>query len=71
MSTSEEIRQNRVEKREKLKKLGLYPYPISIQRTHEIETILNDFDNFLEKEIILVGRIKTMRTHGALTFFDF
>ena len=71
MSTSEEIRQNRIEKREKLKKLGLYPYPISIQRTHEIETILNDFDNFLEKEIILVGRIKTMRTHGALTFFDF
>jgi lysyl-tRNA synthetase class 2 len=71
MSTSEEIRQNRIEKREKLQKLGLYPYPISIQRTHEIETILNDFDNFLEKEIILVGRIKTMRTHGALTFFDF
>ncbi len=73
MSTSEEIRQNRIEKREKLQKLGLYPYPISIKRTHEIETVLNNFDDILKKEeeVILVGRIKTMRTHGALTFFDF
>jgi lysyl-tRNA synthetase, class II len=73
MSTSDEIRQNRIEKKERLEKLGLYPYPISIKRTHKIIEVLNDFDDFLKKEeeIILVGRIKTMRSHGALTFFDF
>jgi len=73
MSTSDEIRQNRIEKKEKLEKQGLYPYPISIKRTHNISEALNDFENLLakEEEIILVGRIKTMRSHGALTFFDF
>lgn len=72
MSTSEEIRQNRMEKRKKLEKLNLYPYPISVKRTHEIVKILNDFEKILEKEqeVILLGRIKTMRSHGALTFFD-
>ncbi|HNP79796.1 MAG TPA: lysine--tRNA ligase [Candidatus Pacearchaeota archaeon] len=72
MSTSEEIRQNRIEKRNKLEKLNLFPYPISVKRTHEIVKILNDFEKILEKEqeVILLGRIKTMRSHGALTFFD-
>lgn len=73
MSTSDEIRQNRIEKKERLEKLGLYPYPISVKRTHKIAEALNEFDDLLKKEeeIILVGRIKTMRSHGALTFFDF
>jgi lysyl-tRNA synthetase class 2 len=73
MSTFEEIRENRIEKRNKLEKLGINPYPISIKRTHKVKEILDDFDIIQkeETEVVLVGRIKTMRSHGALTFFDF
>jgi len=71
MSTSDEIRQNRIEKRQKLENLGFSPYPISIKRTHQIREVLKDFDKILSQEVFLVGRIRTIRSHGALTFFDF
>jgi lysyl-tRNA synthetase class 2 len=69
MSTSDEIRQNRIEKRQKIEN----PYPISVKRTHQIDGVLSDFNKiqFQEKEVVLVGRIRTIRSHGALTFFDF
>ena len=73
MSTSDEIRQNRVEKLEKLRKNGTNPYPIEVKRTHEIKKVLEDFASLStkEEEVILVGRVRTVRTHGALTFIDF
>jgi len=70
MSTLDEIRQNRIEKIKKLKELGSDPYPIEIKRSHEIKEILENFDS-IKEEVTLVGRIKTMRSHGALTFIDF
>jgi lysyl-tRNA synthetase class 2 len=73
MSTSDEIRQNRIEKLNKLRKNGVNPYPIEVKRTHEIKKVLEDFASLSskEEEIILVGRVRTIRTHGALTFIDF
>ncbi|MDD3170527.1 MAG: lysine--tRNA ligase [Candidatus Paceibacterota bacterium] len=71
MSTSDEIRQNRIEKRQKLENLGFSPYPISIKRTHQISEALKDFDKIGSQEVFLAGRIRTIRSHGALTFFDF
>ncbi|HPC30550.1 MAG TPA: lysine--tRNA ligase [Candidatus Pacearchaeota archaeon] len=73
MSTIEEIRKKRLEKLKKIELAGENPYPIEVKRTHTIEQAI---DNFLvltkqETEVILVGRIRTMRIHGALTFFDF
>ncbi|MDD3386681.1 MAG: lysine--tRNA ligase [Candidatus Pacebacteria bacterium] len=70
MSTLDEIRQNRIEKIKKLKDLGSNPYPIEIKRSHEIKNILDNF-NLIKEEVVLVGRIKTIRSHGALTFIDF
>ncbi|MDD5696859.1 MAG: OB-fold nucleic acid binding domain-containing protein, partial [Candidatus Pacebacteria bacterium] len=69
MSTSDEIRQNRIEKRKKIEN----PYPVSVKRTHRIDEVLDDFNKIQaqEKEVVLVGRIRTIRSHGALTFFDF
>jgi lysyl-tRNA synthetase class 2 len=73
MSVADEIRQNRIEKARKIKELGINPYPVEVKRTHEIKKALNDFISLVEKEseVILVGRIKTIRTHGSLTFIDF
>jgi lysyl-tRNA synthetase class 2 len=73
MSTSDEIRQNRIEKLEKLTRSGSNPYPIEVKRTHEIKKVLEDFASLSskEEEVVLVGRVRTVRTHGALTFIDF
>lgn len=73
MSTSDEIRQNRIEKLNKLQGSGINAYPIEIKRTHEIKKVLEDFKSLSakEEEVILVGRIRTIRTHGGLTFIDF
>lgn len=72
MSTLEEIRNNRIEKKQRLENLSISPYPINTKRTHEIKDVLDQFDSIFKKEeeVIVVGRIKTMRAHGALTFFD-
>ncbi|HOF44951.1 MAG TPA: lysine--tRNA ligase [Candidatus Pacearchaeota archaeon] len=73
MSVIDEIRENRKNKAKRLKDSGINPYPIEVKRTCEISKALKNFDSLSkkEKEIILVGRMKTMRTHGGLTFIDF
>jgi len=73
MSTIEEIRENRIEKLKKLQSAGFSAFPIEIKRTHENKEAIADFDKLAkeEKEVILVGRIRIIRTHGALTFVDF
>ena len=62
-----------MEKLKKLLKNGENPYPIEVKRTHEIKAVLDDFSSLSKKEeeVILVGRVRTIRTHGALTFIDF
>ncbi|MFA5714750.1 MAG: lysine--tRNA ligase [Candidatus Paceibacterota bacterium] len=73
MSTVDEIRQNRIEKLKKLLRNGENAYPIEVKRTHEIKGVLEDFASLSKKEeeVVLVGRVRTIRTHGALTFIDF
>ncbi|MFA5368919.1 MAG: lysine--tRNA ligase [Candidatus Paceibacterota bacterium] len=73
MSTVEEIRNNRIEKLKNIESSGNSAYPIETKRTHEIKQVLESFNKLVEaaEEVILVGRIKTIRSHGALTFLDF
>ena len=73
MSVSDKIKENRKNKSKELKELGIDPYPIEVKRTCEISKALENFDSISEKEkeITLVGRMRTMRTHGGLTFIDF
>lgn len=67
-----ELRKIRLKKLEALVKSGFNPYPLSSKRTHRIEDVLKDFSKISrqKKEIILVGRIKSLRQHGKITFFD-
>ncbi|OQB09099.1 MAG: Lysine--tRNA ligase [Parcubacteria group bacterium ADurb.Bin216] len=71
--TEDAIRDNRIEKSKAIKQCGFDPYPIEVKRTCEIKEAINDFSQLSqeEKEITLVGRIRTFRTHGALSFIDF
>lgn len=56
---------------ETLKKAGIDPYPTKGARTHTIERYLAGYEALLSAETpcSLVGRIRTIRRHGGLTFF--
>ena len=70
MNIKDELRKIRLKKLEAIKKAGFLAYPEKTKRTHKISEILEDFSNLarLKKEIILVGRIKSLREHGGSTF---
>jgi lysyl-tRNA synthetase, class II len=70
MPTIDDLRKIRLEKLEAIKKAGFSPYPSQTKRTHKISEALLNFDELSksEKEIILAGRIRSQRGHGAITF---
>ena len=72
MGTIEELKKIRIKKLNKIKDSFLFPYPGKTKRTHEISKIIKDFTQLEKekKEIVLVGRIKSLRKHGGITFFD-
>jgi lysyl-tRNA synthetase class 2 len=66
----EELRQVRIQKLEELKKQGIDPYPIHSERTHTVGQAVEKFESLAgsKEQVILVGRIRSIRTHGKLTF---
>ena len=63
-------REERLRKLAEIKAKGLNPYPAKSERDKEIATVMADFSN-LEKEAIefkIVGRLRSIRSHGNLTF---
>ncbi|MCK5022229.1 MAG: lysine--tRNA ligase [Candidatus Pacebacteria bacterium] len=69
MTSLEEIRQTRLEKKDKLEKNGMNPYPIDVDFSHSLKEVIEKFEEGLE--IKLVGRIMSLRPQGALVFFNF
>lgn len=63
-------REKRLEKLKNLQKFNINAYPAKINRTNQVIQVLADFDDLLEKgkEIIITGRLRTLRSHGNLTF---
>jgi lysyl-tRNA synthetase class 2 len=53
-----------------LKKEGVDPYPSKADRTHTVLEFINCFENVHTNQdaVTLLGRIKLLRKHGALTF---
>lgn len=72
MATIDELRKIRIKKLRNIEKAGLWAYPIGTKRTHTIKDALADFGNLAKdlKEVVLVGRIRSMRGHGGATFAD-
>ncbi len=64
----EDIIKIRREKLEKIKQSGIDPYPSVCGRTHTNEQALDDFDSLGEKQITLVGRIRSWRDMGKIIF---
>lgn len=70
MPSLDEIRQNRIEKLERIKQAGVDPYPARVKRTHTCAAALADFDQLVAagKQVFLVGRLLSWRAHGGSTF---
>lgn len=68
MATMKELRQERLNKLEQIKELGLNPYPAETNRTHMIAEIVNNFDAMEGKNVQIAGRITGIRKFGKLAF---
>jgi lysyl-tRNA synthetase, class II len=68
----EELRKVKIQKLEQLKSQGIDAYPVDSHRTHRIGDAISNFDGLSSDKAIvsLVGRIKSIRTHGKLAFLD-
>lgn len=70
ISTLEKIRNERIEKLEKLKGLGLNPYPAESNKEYKNSEVVEKFTEFEGKDVTLTGRLMSWRTHGPLIFAD-
>lgn len=64
----EDILAARRNKLEAIKKAGVDPYPSSTSRTHTNKQAVDDFDKQIDKSLTLVGRIRSWRDMGKITF---
>jgi len=72
MASLKEIKEARLKKLEKLKQLGLDPYPAKTDRDFEIRDLIKEFEK-LEKEgksVTIAGRVMAFRSQGAIAFVD-
>jgi lysyl-tRNA synthetase class 2 len=67
----EELIKIREKKLERIKKELINPYPLRAKRTYTISEAIENFGKLskTKEEIFLVGRVRSLRTHGGLTFF--
>jgi lysyl-tRNA synthetase, class II len=70
MATLTELRNIRLEKLNKLKGLGIDPYPAKAHKSIDNSEILNNYLQHENKTVSLVGRIVSIRTHKNLAFID-
>ncbi len=63
-------REERLNKLKKLKEQGINPYPAKANRDYTIEEVKKNFSSLVEgqKEFFVVGRLRSLRRHGNLTF---
>lgn len=73
MATIEELRDERLKKKQILEDAGINPYPGDVARTHTIQKALGDFEALSEnkQEVIMAGRVMVTRGQGAILFCDF
>lgn len=70
MATLSELRNVRLDKLQRLKELGVDPYPATSHRTHANSVFHDKFSEFENKDVVAAGRITSIRTHGGLAFID-
>ncbi len=69
MESLNQLMQQRREKLEKIRALGINPYPPKFDRTHTSRQIKDNFEALEEKEVAVAGRIMSNRRMGKAAFF--
>lgn len=72
MASHDEIREERLRKRDMLASAGMNPYAARTNRTHAVEEVLTDFEALAddETEVVVAGRVMALRRHGGSAFAD-
>lgn len=72
MSSLEELRNERLKKRDLLVAAGMDPYASDSLHTHTIDQVLKDFESLSddETELATSGRVMSLRRHGGSSFAD-
>lgn len=72
MANINELRDIRLKKLEQLKQKGIDPYPAGCFRSHTAKEAADNFETLStdQKEISLTGRVRSIRSHGAITFMN-
>jgi len=70
MDNLNQLLQVRRQKLQKILDSGINPYPNRVKRTHTIEDLINNRENYLKenKEVIITGRLAAMRRQGKIGF---
>src|SRR3989338_9702192 len=62
----ESLQKERLKKLKNIKGLGINPYPSKSNRKHTLEIARK----MMGKKVVVVGRIRSFRPHGKITFAD-
>jgi lysyl-tRNA synthetase, class II len=68
MATLQDYRNERLRKLETLRELGVDPYPARSERTHGCGEVLARYDELAGREVVVAGRIVSIRSFGKLAF---
>ncbi len=68
MATLQDYRNERLRKLETLRELGVDPYPARSERTHGCGEVLAHYDELAGREVVVAGRIVSIRSFGKLAF---
>ena len=68
MATLQDYRNERLRKLETLRELGVDPYPARSERTHGCGEVLAHYDELAGREVVVAGRIASIRSFGRLAF---
>jgi lysyl-tRNA synthetase class 2 len=68
MATLKDFRDERIRKLNELRAGGIDPYPAHTDRDTKIAQILDGFGEFDGKEVVVAGRIASIRSFGKLAF---
>jgi lysyl-tRNA synthetase class 2 len=70
LDETSELRQQRLQKLNEVRNLGINPYPYRYTISHSSTDIIQSFDELesSEEKVSVAGRIKTIRRHGKTSF---
>lgn len=68
MEKTNHLKEESLEKLKRLKEKGINPYPFKSHRNTKIADFLANFNN--DKEVIIAGRVRSIRWHGKIGFAD-